>query len=176
MEIKEEAIKLLKKKELRQINDLCHKADIEMARHNFDGGMINSFLYDCVAGGIIRARSKPKKYVNTFYDFYIDMRCGRGYSSTQDAVHNILREIELIVDKKKHKCSLCENNTEKTAEQQIKEVTDVRLNHYKRWSKEKGEDKPKKAELSERRLQNRGITKRSYVCYSCCQNKLTKGA
>ena len=168
------AIKLLTRKEIKQVDDLCHNADMEMARHNFDGGMIHSFFYDCVAGGIIRARSKPQDYVNTFYDFYIDMRCGRGGSSTQDEVHKILRVIELLVDKKKHKCSLCDSNTEKTAEQQIEEVTDVRENHYKRWGKKQGEDKPKKAGLSERRLQNRGITKKNYVCYTCCQNKLVK--
>lgn len=171
----DEAMTLLTRKERKEVEVLSHNADMEFARNDFDGGMIHSFFYDCVAGGILRARTKPKNYVNTFYDFYIDMRCGRGYYSTQKAIIEILRKIELIVDKTKKPCSLCEENTDKTTEQQIKKVTEMRNNHYEKWGKERGEEKPKEAELSLIKLNNKNITKDNYVCYICCQNKLVKG-
>lgn len=168
-------MKLLTKKEKAEIERLCHNADMEHARYNFDGGFIHSFFYDCVAGGIIRARSKPKDYVNSFYDYYIDRRCGKGGYSTQREVHNILREIELIADKNKKRCDLCvDRNTELKAREQIKQVNAVRIKHYKDYGKEHGQEL-KVAVLSEKKLSNKSITQENYVCFFCVQDKLVKG-
>lgn len=171
-----ETLKLLKPKQRTEVKELCHHADMEFARVNLDGGMVHSFFYDCVDGGIKRLITKPKYYVNQFTDFYIDARV-RGCNA-QGKINSIITEIVLIVDKTQHLCSVsgCETLTEKKAKEQIKEVTCVRFNHYRKYGKEQGEENPKEAELSERRLQNRELTKESYVCYFCCQNKLTKGA
>lgn len=170
-----ETLKLLKPKQRKEIKELCYQADMEFARVSLDGGMVHSFFYDCIDGGIKRLKTKPKRYVNKFNDFYIDSRV-RGCNA-QGKINKIINEIVLIIDKTQHLCSVsgCDNLTENKAKEQIKEVTCVRLNHYRKWGKEQGEEKPKEAELSERRLQNRGLTKESYVCYYCCQNKLVKG-
>jgi hypothetical protein len=177
----DETLKLLPKKKQSLVAQLVGEGNGLLAGAGFDGGMLNSFWYDCARGEIIRYRrriglDKEDRYVNCMSDFYIDSRCGR---APRKELERLKDELILAISDDTHPCSCpirksyprsnyddgdrhywstCGEPTRRTAQQWHDECEKSRI--------EKDENRTPWT-LSEKKLKSRSLTPSSFVCYSC---------
>lgn len=169
----EELVKFLPKDRQPEVIRLAYSASGLIEGAGFVG-MIYGFWGDCVRGEIINYLRRTDKlkddnsYCNSISDFYIDARCGK---APRKEIREYQNKLKLAIGDDLKPCAICETATRKTAQQQHKEqqAAIVKANEVRI---KEGESPNSLWNLSDKKLANRNLTKDSYVCYLCYQNKL----
>lgn len=169
----DELVKYLPEDNRNRIISLAGEGQGLLDGADFGHGMISSFWGDCVSGEIVNylrriGKETEEGYCNTIHDFYIDTRCGHAPRKQLRALQN---ELDLAINADRKPCAICGTATAKTAQRQHEEqqAAIVRANETRI---KEGKSPNPLWNLSDKKLTNRNLTKDSYVCYFCYQNKL----